>query len=209
MTFKVTDDMRREIRQAVEALERTTTGEMVCVVAQSSARYVLFPLVWASMAALLLPVVNIAAAGAVTFGIQSIAFIALAALFLLTPLKVAVTPRGLRQTNCRRHAFEQFFALKMNETNKRSGVMLFISVAERHVEIIADKGINDKVLPDEWARIVDAVVTDVRANKVQDAFLNAIRACGAVLVEHFPETRNDVNELDDNLVELPAAKFLS
>jgi putative membrane protein len=209
MTFKVTDDMRREIRMAVEALERTTTGEMVCVVAQSSARYVLFPLVWASMVALVLPVVNIVAAGLVTFGIQSISFIVLAALLLLTPLRVAVTPRGLRLTNCRRHAFEQFFALKMNETNKRSGVMLFISLAERHVEIIADKGINDKVLPDQWSRIVDTVVADVRAGKVQDAFMNAISACGTVLVQHFPEVRNDVNELDDNLVELPAAKFLS
>jgi putative membrane protein len=209
MTFKVTDDMRREIKSAVEALERTTTGEMVCVVAQSSACYVLFPLIWAAIIALVLPVVNIAAAGAVTFGLQSVVFIALAALFLLTPLRVAVTPRGLRQTNCRRHAFEQFFALKMNETNKRSGVMLFISVAERHVEIIADKGINDKVQPDEWSRIVDTVVTDVKAQKVQDAFLNAIRACGTVLVQHFPEVRNDVNELDDKLVELPAAKFLS
>lgn len=209
MTFKVTDDMRREIRLAVEAQERTTTGEMVCVVAASSARYVLFPLIWPAIIALVLPVVNIAAAGAVTFGLQSVVFIALAALFLLTPLRVAVTPRGLRLTNCRRHAFEQFFALKMNETNKRSGVMLFISVAERHVEIIADKGINDKVLPDEWSRIVDTVVTDVKAQKVQDAFLNAIRACGTVLVQHFPEVRNDVNELDDKLVELPAAKFLS
>ncbi len=209
MTFKVTDDMRRDIRVAVEALEKNTTGEMVCVVAQSSARYVLFPLVWASMIALVLPVVNIAAVNTISFGIQSIAFIALAAVFLLTPLRVAITPRGLRLTNCRRHAFEQFFALKMNETNKRSGVMLFISLAERHVEIIADKGINDKVLPNEWVRIVDTVVADVQADKVQDAFLNAIRACGTVLVQHFPETRNDVNELDDNLVELPAASFLS
>ena len=209
MTFKVTDDMRREIKTAVEALERTTTGEMVCVVAASSARYVLFPLLWASLIALLLPVVNIAAANMVTFGIQSIAFIVMAALFLLTPLKTALTPRGMRLTNCRRHAFEQFFALKMNETNKRSGVMLFISVAERHVEIVADKGINDKVLPDEWSRIVETVVADVQGGKVQDAFLNAIRACGTVLVQHFPEVRNDVNELDDNLVELPPATFLS
>lgn len=209
MTFKVTDDMRGEIRSAVEALEKTTTGEMVCVVAQSSARYVLFPLLWAALTALLLPLANIVTVNSVTFGIQAVVFVALAALFLLTPLNVMLTPRGLRLTNCRRHAFEQFFALRMNETNKRSGVMLFISVAERHVEIIADKGINDKVLPDEWARIVDAVVSDVRSAKVQDAFLNAIRACGTVLVQHFPEIRNDVNELDDNLVELPAAKFLS
>ncbi len=209
MTFNVTDDMRREIRTAVEALEKTTTGEMVCVVAQSSARYVLFPLLWAALIALLLPVANVMAANSVTFGMQTVVFILLAVLFLATPLRVTLTPRGLRLTNCRRHAFEQFFALKMNETNKRSGVMLFISVAERHVEIIADKGINDKVLPDEWVRIVDAVVSDVRANKVQDGFLNAIRACGTVLVQHFPEVRNDVNELDDNLVELPAATFLS
>ena len=209
MTFKVTEDMRREIKTAVEALERTTTGEMVCVVAASSARYVLFPLLWAALTALLLPVVNIVAVNTVTFGIQSIAFIALAGLFLLTPLKTALTPRGMRLTNCRRHAFEQFFALKMNETNKRSGVMLFISVAERHVEIIADKGINDKVLPDEWSRIVETVVADVQGGKVQDAFLNAIRACRTVLVRHFPEVRNDVNELDDNLVELPPATFLS
>lgn len=209
MAFNVTDDMRREIKSAIEALERTTTGEIVCVVAQSSARYIVFPLLWAALFALVLPLLNLALPDTVTFGIQSLTFVAVSALLLLTPLSVAVTPRGLRLTNCRRHAFEQFFALKMNETNKRTGVMLFVSLAEHHVEIIADQGISDKVLPDEWSRIVADMVSDVQAGQVQAGFLKAVRACGTVLVRHFPETRDDVNELDDNLIELPEATFLS
>ena len=218
MGFTVTDAMRADIKKAVEELEKVTTGEMVCVVTQSSARYVLFPLLWAALAALLLPLANplfftdadgFSEGFSITFAEQSWTFVILAALFVLSPLRHKVTPPGVCITNCRRYAFEQFFAHKLNETNKRSGVMLFVSLDEKYVELLADKGINDKVEPAEWDKIIDDFIADVRTGKVHEGYIKAVKACETVLVRHFPEVSNDVNELSDQLVELPKAEFLS
>lgn len=214
MGFKVTDAMRADIKKAIEELERNTTGEMVCVITEASARYVMFPLLWAALIALLLPLVNpFLDAGpdgfTVTFAEQSGAFVLLSALFVATPLRHKVTPPGVCITNCRRYAFEQFFVHKLNETKKRLGVMLFVSLDERYVELIADKGISDKVKPEDWSKIVDDFIADVRSGKVHDGYLKAVRACQDILKANFPDVPDDINELGDSLVELPRAEFLS
>jgi putative membrane protein len=213
--LNIDDKMRAEIRQAVEDLEKSTSGELVCVVAPSSARYVLFPLLWAALGALLLPVLNPILElmkvqdFAVTFTVQSLFFLGLAALFLFTPLKWKVIPGSVLVGNCHRAACEQFFMQKLHETKKRAGVLLFVSVGERYVELLADKGISDLVDAGEWGGIIDVFAGDIREGRVHDGFLKAINACKAILARHLPEVRNDVNELTDNLVELPEAEFIS
>lgn len=215
MGFKVTDAMRADIKKAVEELERNTTGEMVCVITEASARYVMFPLLWAALTALLLPLANLFidtgpdAPFTITFAEQSGVFVVLAALFVLTPLRHKLTPPGVCITNCRRYAFEQFFVQKLNETKKRLGVMLFVSLDERYVELVADKGISDKVKPEDWNKIVDDFIADVKSGKVHDGYIKAVRACQDILKTHFPDVPEDVNELADGLVELPRAEFLS
>lgn len=214
MPFIITDAMRADIKKAVEELERNTTGEMVCVITAASARYVMFPLLWAALAALLLPLVNPFLPGGeyaftVTFAEQSMLFVALSVLFVWTPLRHKLTPSGVCITNCRRYAFEQFFAQKLNETKKRTGVMLFVSVDEKYVELIADKGINDKVEAGAWAKIVDDFIADLRSGKVHEGYVKAVRACQDILSKHLPDVPEDINELSDALVELPSAEFLS
>ena len=216
MAFQVTDQMRDDIRKAVIELEKVTTGEMVCVIAQSSAKYVMFPLFWAAFTALLAPGLNPLIAAiwphegfSITFAMQGGIFVLLAALFLSTPLRQKLTPPAVRFGNCRRYAFEQFFVQRLNETNKRTGVMIFVSVDEHYVELIADRGINDKVQPGVWGGIVNELVKDIRTRHVHEGYLKAITSCRGILVEHFPEVKDDVNELADNLIELPKARFLS
>lgn len=213
--LNIDDKMRAEIRQAVEDLEKNTSGELVCVVAPSSARYILFPLLWAALGALLLPVLNPILElmkvqdFAVTFTVQSIFFLGLAALFLFTPLKWRIIPSTVLVGNCHRAACEQFFMQKLHETKKRAGVLLFVSVGERYVELLADKGINELVDPGEWGGIIDIFAGDIREGKVHDGFLKAINACKDILAKRLPEVRNDINELSDSLVELPEAEFIS
>jgi putative membrane protein len=212
--MQVTDKMRADIRNAVKDLEKSTSGEMVCVIAQESARYVFFPLLWATGFALVLPLLNPAFALAgmpppVTFPLQGVAFLALAAALLYTPLKYYVTPERVKDGQCHRAAFEQFFGRGLHETGKRTGVLLFVSVAERHAQIIADTGINSKVRDGEWKSIIDALTADIRNEKVHEGFLAAISSCRDILASHFPEKRKPVNELEDRLVELPRATFIS
>ena len=211
--MQITDNMRKDILKAVCDLESSTSGEMVCMVAQSSARYILYPLLWAAFAALVLPVANpvLAILGrppAVTFEIQSVAFVMLSLVLLYTPLRACVTPRSVLEMNCSRRAFEQFFIRRLHETSRHTGVLLFVSVEERYAELIADDGINDKVAESEWRDIIAAFTTDLRKGRVHEGFLSAIAACQALMARHFPD-RCEKNELPDHLVELPKSRIIS
>jgi putative membrane protein len=80
--------------------------------------------------------------------------------------------------------------------------LLFVSVAERYVEIIADKGINDKVEQDQWSRVVARFIGQVKDDQICQGFLQAIETCGEILTEHFPVEPGNKNELPDHLVML-------
>ena len=82
------------------------------------------------------------------------------------------------------------------------GVLLFVSVAEHHAQIIADKGIDAKVAPGTWKHIVDDLTAAIGGGHPADGFVAAITAIGAVLAQHFPPGANDPNELPDHLIIL-------
>ena len=65
-------------------------------------------------------------------------------------------------------------------------MLLFVSVAEHYVEIIADKGINDVVPTGTWEHVVAEFVEKVKSGRIADGFVGAVEACGEPLVQHFP-----------------------
>lgn len=209
------EKMREDIRLAVRDLEKASEGEMVCVIAGSSAWYVLFPMLWAAFAALLLPLLNpiLIIAGRtplVDFSVQGLFFIVLAALFSLPCCRVHVTPRTLRETICHRAAFEQFYSRGLHKTKNGTGVLLYVSAAERYVGFLGDDGIRARVRDAEWAPAIDAAVAELRRGNIREGYLAAIRGAKDVLVRHFPQTGTPpANGLDDNLVELPDSRVIS
>jgi putative membrane protein len=80
-------------------------------------------------------------------------------------------------------------------------VLIFVSEAERYVEILADRGISRHVPDDLWQAIVDGFTARVRQGRTLDGFLECVDACGALLSRHVPAT-HDRNELSDRLVVL-------
>jgi putative membrane protein len=98
----------------------------------------------------------------------------------------------------------QFWAQRLNKTKERTGVLIFVSLAERYAEIIADAGINEKVTPEVWENAVSALTAGIRQGRVGDGLVAAIAQCGAVLAEHFPLPDGSVNpnELPDKLIEI-------
>ena len=81
-------------------------------------------------------------------------------------------------------------------------MLIFVSLAERYAEIVADAGINAKVPQDMWDSIVAGLIDDAKHGRLADGFVTAVAAVGALLAEHFPVGPDDVNELDDHLVEI-------
>lgn len=92
-----------------------------------------------------------------------------------------------------------FKQLGMSKTELRNGVLIYLAVKNRRFAIIGDKGIH-KVVPDNfWADIKARMLDHFRENRFSDGLIQAITETGEHLKQHFPRSRNDVNELPDDI----------
>jgi len=177
------------IASAIHAAEQRSCGQLVCVLAHASSNYAHVPILWASTLTLLLPWPLIYWT---EWSVQRI-FVAQLVLFLVAglalswmPLRLVLVPRPVRQARAHRAAIEQFFLRHVSHTANRSGVLIFVSLAERYARIIADEGIAAKVPNTEWQAAIDALVAHMRDGRIAAGFIAAIERCGAVLAAHAP-----------------------
>ncbi len=202
----LTGDEKSRIANAIKQAESRTGGEIVAVIARSSDGYWFIPTLWAAIAALTVPAVVLWIDPWIypieLYGGQLALFAVLALFFRWAPVKMRLVPGRVKRRRATRLAREQFLARGLHHTEGRTGVLLFVSVAERYVEVLADSGINEKVAPDTWSTLVEAFVAKIRHKQVADGFLEAIGRCGAVLEEHFPKARDDKDELPNHLAEI-------
>ena len=192
----------QKIASAIGAAEAGTSGEIVCVLARSSGDYGQIPLVWAAIAALALPwalmwgtqwtLVHILLA-------QVLVFAALWLVFSAPQISIRLVPRHIQRTAAHRSAMEQFMVRGVSRTRERTGVLIFVSLAERYARIVADDGIAAKLPQADWQAIVDALTVEMREGRIADGFTLAIAACGEILKAHFPARPDDSNELPDRL----------
>lgn len=206
MQNRLSDRDRQEISAAIAQFEKRTSGELVGVIASSSDDYLYIPILWAALAALILPAFHFTFDWPVNYfrvyELQMASFVILSLLFSLSPLKPILIPRKLKQTRAARLARQEFFRLGLHTTSNRAAVLIFVSLAEHYVEILADRGIDEKVHPDQWKDIVNRIVEAATKGRLREGFLNAIQSCGDLLVTHFPSGDDDQNQLPDELIEL-------
>jgi putative membrane protein len=196
---------RERIVRAIQTAEETTAGEIFCVIARHSSDYRLVPLAWAAGLALLvpLPLIYFTIWPAWTIYVAQLALFMIAAIGLSwPPLRFHIVPRRAAHDRAHAEAMRQFFAQGLHQTESRTGVLIFASVAERYAEIVADAGINAKVTPDAWDGAIAALVAGLREGRAADGFLAAIAQCGAILAQHFPPGALPRNELPNTLVEI-------
>jgi putative membrane protein len=205
MTF-LKDGAKSRISDAIKNAEAQTSGELVTVIARSSDDYAFIPLLWSSMLALLTPIVllvfDFGLSTQMIFTVQLAVFLILSLLFRFTPLGQRLVPKSVKRMRAARLAREQFLAQRLHHTAERTGVLIFVSVAEHYVEILADQGINDRVEQSEWDSIVAAFVDNVKRRRIEQGFVAAIEACGTLLAQHFPKTPGNPDELPNHLVEI-------
>ncbi len=194
-------DDHAAISAAIHAAETRTSGQIVCVLARSSSDYAHVPILWASALALVAPwplIVFTPWSVQRIFLIQLAVFIVAGLIFALTPLRLALVPRATRRARAHRAAIEQFVVRRVAHTKNRTGVLIFVSLAERYARIIADEGIAEKVPNAEWQSAIDAMVSHMRSGRVAEGFTAAIERCATVLAAHAPPD-GSANELPDRL----------
>ncbi len=102
----------------------------------------------------------------------------------------------------RERAVEVFSQLRVWDTEANNGVLIYLLLADRDVEIIADRGLHAKVGAEGWEAICQSMEAEFRLGHFESGVLEGIRAVNAYLASHFPRSGPDVNELPDRPVLL-------
>lgn len=208
MGLMFSESEEHRIAEAITRAEKATSGEIVAVVAAESSTYLYAPFLWASVAALLVPWPLILWTwwpAAWIYLAQVAAFAAVLAITLPRPIRYALVPRRIKRSRAHRRAMEQFVAQNLHTTAGRTGVLIFISAAERHAEIVADAGIEARVPKGTWQEIVERLTDAFGAGRHTEGFVAAIEEVGGHLAQHFPPGSCDANELPDHLIVLDEA----
>ena len=215
---------RIRIGEAVTRAETSSDGEIVTIVSAESDSYNDVVLHWAVLALFFVLALVAAAPGMFLYALDraaggwsawtpgellAILLFGLAATFLaaryifgIRALRIALTPGATRARRVRRRAVLLFRLSAENRTRAKTGVLLYLSLAERRAEIVADASINALVTPETWGEAMAALIEAVREGRPADGMVAAVERIGDVLAAHFPRSADDTNELPDKLIML-------
>jgi len=195
------------VEKAIGDAEANTSGEIVAVIARASGGYYYVPYLWSALAALIvpwpliyltwMPVQDI-------YLIQLAVFFALALVLHWQPLRYALVPGTVARKRAHQRAMQQFFAQDIYTTPGHTGVLLFVSQAERYAEIVTDAGIHSKVPDSEWQDIIASLTSDIGEGNAGQGLVEAVGRIGDHLATHFPPTPDKKNLLPNHLVVLDA-----
>ncbi len=201
----ISDADRIEVEKAIAEAERNTSGEIVAVIAPASGGYYYVPYMWSALLGLIvpwpliywtwMPVQQI-------YLIQLAVFIALALILHYPPLRYFLVPGAIARQHAHQRAMQQFVAQDIYTAPGHTGVLLFISIAERYAEIVADAAIHAKVPDDEWKGIIKRLTADIGNGNAGKGLVSAISRIGDHLAAHYPSSNRPQNYLPNHLVIL-------
>lgn len=203
---------RARITAAVEAAEKKTSGEIVPLVVSASYHYPMSDVIGGvSMALpaafLLTPLVG----GWFWIGTWNLwVFLGLFTLLFLAGQAIVRRSLILKRLFISNREFDaeveeaahtSFFKKGLYRTREETGVLIFISLFEQRVWVLADRGINGKVAPGQWDEIVALIVLGIKQKRTAEAICEAVEKVGNLLADHFPVREDDRDELTNLIVE--------
>jgi putative membrane protein len=221
--MRMNPDDAQKVAAAIRAAEAGTDGEIGTIVAQSSDSYGDIVLNWSLVAGLFPLAISAAWPGILLWTVTpltgwevpslrfllSLLMIECIILFLIARLliglpavRMALTPRGTKERRVRARALMLFRTGTEQRTLSKTGVLLYLSLAERRAEIVADAAIHAKAPQEVWGEAMAALVEAMRDKRPGDGLAAAVERIGAVLALHFPFSGTDPNEMPDRLIEL-------
>lgn len=222
----LTSEDQAKVAAAIRAAEALTDGEISAIVAPASDSYADIVFQWSLLVALLPLAISAAWPGLLLWGASLldggwsstepslrllltlllvktvIVFLVARLLFGLPALRSALTPGAVKTHRVRRRAIMLFRAGTEQRTLSKTGVLLYLSLAEHRAEIVADAAIHARAPAEQWGEAMAALIGAVADGRPGDGIAAAIERIGAVLATHFPFTGGDPNELPDRLIEL-------
>lgn len=202
----LTEEEQNALIECVKTVEKGTSGEIVPVIASQSYEY---PRA-AHIGALFLGVVG-AAGVAVLLGREDMwvflglflgAYVLLSRLFGAVPaLKRPFISKREMRDEVEEAAVTSFYLNGLHRTRDLTGIIIYVSVFERSVQILADKGINDKVDPKVWEDVVAEITLGIKNGRPGEALCRGVERCGELITTHFPIKDDDTDELPNLIIE--------
>lgn len=224
-----TEEENARIRTAIEKAEKETSGEIVTMVVDHSDSYreaeMLGAVLSAAFSALLVEIAlqlmifwhsgsgwgagSALDAELLLYGVSLWTYIPLV-LLLFFPfkllfrryevLKLPFVGRKRIDEAVRERAVRAFFEKELYRTRDETGILIFLSLLEHKVWILADRGINSKLPHDQWQGFARELTQGMKENRACEALCSVISSCGAILSSHFPRKADDSNELPDHVL---------
>jgi len=200
-----TQEELSRIRETTRSVESRTIGEVAVMIVDSSDRYheaeVLGGIFLASLIALIATVSFFHSSIWIYISLSFVFFLPSKYLFQKVPiLKTAFIGLKRKEHTVMQRALRAFYEKGLYRTKQNTGILFFLSLLERKVWVIADKGIHEKIEQKTLDAFAGIVSRGIREGRASDALCEAITMSGDLLAKHFPITPGDINELSDEVM---------
>lgn len=200
-----TKEERERIKEVTREIESRTVGEVAVMVVESSDRYPEAEVIGGILLGSLLSFI-----GTLSFFYGSLwAYIPLSFFFFfpswflfrrVLPIKAAFISVKRKNHVVRERAIMAFYLKGLHRTKKNTGVLFFLSLIEKKVWVIADRGIHEKIGQETLNKFAKIVSEGIRDGRACEALCEAIKEAGELLAKHFPVTPGDIDELPDGVM---------
>ena len=207
MSKYIADDTKLKIKKMIEKIESKSDAEVAVVVADSCDRYRYSIFLYAFLATLIVPFLiklsSVYFDRNETFALMMATFLFVTITLDNSELKYKIAPKKVKNDRCEKVSEFQFYKLGVNKTKNHKAILIFISIKERYIRVVADKNIDEKVSKEFWKELVKEFIKNVKNNKIDNALINILDKCGKVLVDNFPRTTQiQENEILNDVVEI-------
>ncbi len=196
---------KQQIQEAVAGVESRTIGEVAVMVIDESSRYreaeILGGVVLGSIVALILTIIFFHES--IWWYIPLSFIFSFPAWFLFRkadPLKMYCIGIVRKEKAVKERALQAFYEKGLYKTKQNTGVLFFISILERKVWVLADRGINEKMEQTTLNKFADQIAQGIREKRACAALIEAIKEVGELLAQHYPIQPGDTNELSDEII---------
>jgi len=196
---------KERIRESVRAVEKVTSGEIATMVVDQSDGYLEAEVLGGMLASGLAALIISVALQHVTIWtfVPIVCALYFPARFLcirFPRLKIPFVNKKRMMHAVQERAVRAFYEKGLYRTRDENGILIFISILERKVWILGDRGVNLRIPHETWQAHADEISVGIREGRPCDALCAVIESCCRVLVEHFPRKEDDTNELPDELI---------
>lgn len=203
----LTNKEKELISKEIENLEKLTSAELITVITQKSSNYksvmLMFSIVSVFLISFLLFFIKDDLYVLELIQYQIVIFIGMNLFFqTFHNLFMKLLPRFYKDKIASLYAKKQFYNLGLNRTKTKQAIMFFVSLDEKYVEIITDSEISKKIPNEFWHQVISEFTYDIKNEDFLTGYLKALKASKAILIQHFPILKNDINELPNEVIEL-------